>query len=233
MEQYFTLDNASKKFGINISSFRKLLKNYSDIKDAHVKKLRLEGDKKKKMYISKKGMVLLANAKSDERNKTSKSALNASLKVNKMEIAEKAIAYDKLMNPSNKELLPAQALLQSVQLMVQMEGKVQDLSNQVRELKQGSEEAQQKLFALPESDVEPKEISIRSRIRQRVNKYARAQKVSYSDIWHRLYSELYYRYNVNVTVKAKNRGIMALDIVEEEGMMNDLWSISCSMLKIN
>jgi len=225
MKDWYSYQEAAKEFGICQSSISKLFKQYPDIKEKYVKKYKFEGCRLRN-NISKEGMIVIANVKNPFNGNqfVEKSEVSAHLPKAKQKLAEKAI--------EKSELSPAQALLQSVQIMVGLESKVKDLTEEVQKLRSGQDSARRNLLELPEPHIEAKEASSRSRVRQRVNTYSRAMGVDYSDIWNKLYNEIYYRHGINVSIQARNKNCSALDIIEEKELMEELWSIACSMLKI-
>ena len=91
MKNYYNIKEASKYFNIDTSSFRKLLNRHKEIKQKYVSKRRHEGDSRAIQYISKDGMIELANVKNVKR------VTMTSLTEGKKMLVEKALAYDKLV----------------------------------------------------------------------------------------------------------------------------------------
>ena len=72
----------------------------------------------------------------------------------------------------------------------------------------------------------------RSALRELVNKYAHEKtKDNYSEAWRDLYTEIYYRLHINVTTRAKNEGIKAIDYLDREGMISDAMAIMRELLR--
>jgi len=66
-------------------------------------------------------------------------------------------------------------------------------------------------------------------IRERINVYAVTTGLEHRELWKKLYHEFFYRYETNLPLRAKNRNLSALDVAEEEGMLQDLFDLASQL----
>lgn len=85
-------------------------------------------------------------------------------------------------------------------------------------------------FALPAPTVIAPQISDRDKVREIVFDYSQSQEMPIEHVWTHLYAQFYYRCKVNVTARAKRTKKRKLDIIEELGLMPQLYAIACEIL---
>lgn len=132
----------------------------------------------------------------------------------------------------------AEWLLVTAQRMVDNEKRLKKLEEEQRKIKEEQEENRQRaieaaevLGVLPQSEVKALKPSDRAAINQLVRAYATNNNTSYTNIWSKLYQELYYRYSYDAKARAKNSKNSALDCVERDGHMANLYAIASEILK--
>lgn len=76
------------------------------------------------------------------------------------------------------------------------------------------------------------QISDRENLNRIIRQYAKDQGISHSVVWGTLYSELYYRLNVNVRLRAENRNIPVIEYIDQEGLMPETLSIALEMFGV-
>ena len=83
---------------------------------------------------------------------------------------------------------------------------------------------------LPSPAEELPKMSQRDCIRSLVNKIARATSTNQSDIWHKVYNHLYYRYHISIrSYKKKYPEENNLDIAERNGLLPRIYTIVSNM----
>ena len=83
---------------------------------------------------------------------------------------------------------------------------------------------------LPSSAEELPKMSQRDCIRSLVNKIARATSTNQSNIWHKVYNHLYYRYHISIrSYKKKYPEENNLDIAERNGLLPRIYTIVSNM----
>lgn len=76
------------------------------------------------------------------------------------------------------------------------------------------------------------QISDRENLNRIIRQYAKDQGISHSVVWGTLYSELYYRLNVNVRLRAENRNIPVIEYIDQEGLMPETLSIALEVFGV-
>ena len=135
----------------------------------------------------------------------------------------------------NRETTPktqAQALLESVQLIVQIEQrqKQQELIQQQHEqritaIEIDKEIAQQELFALPFSDNPAPVFSTRAKINRIIRSTAKSKLLDPQGLWNEAYTQLYYRGSYDVRARVRHSGLTKLDQIERDGMIDIFFAI--------
>lgn len=92
------------------------------------------------------------------------------------------------------------------------------------------EERRISLEGLPSPTEELPKMSQRDCIRSLVNKIARATSTNQSNIWHKVYSHLYYRYHISIrSYKKKYPEENNLDVAERNGLLPRIYTIVSNM----
>lgn len=92
------------------------------------------------------------------------------------------------------------------------------------------EERRTSLEGLPSPTEELPKMSQRDCIRSLVNKIARATCTNQSNIWHKVYSHLYYRYHISIrSYKKKYPEENNLDVAERNGLLPRIYTIVSNM----
>lgn len=99
------------------------------------------------------------------------------------------------------------------------------LTNRVQRLEQIQEKKADLTKLLPE----PKKETLRMNLNKIVRSYSIKNNWDTSGVWNKLYQEFYYRYNVNLKVRARNCGMSKLDYAEKHGHMEDLLSLALEL----
>lgn len=73
--------------------------------------------------------------------------------------------------------------------------------------------------------------SDRAAFNQLVRDYAVKMNLNYNFVYGKIYSEMYYRLNVNVKTRAENVGVKPLDWIEANGYMTQALSIATEILR--
>ena len=138
-----------------------------------------------------------------------------------------------------KPLSQLEVLQMTVNQMVEQEHRlssverdVADTKKEIAEMKQERVENERLLLEaeIPENKVP--EVSMRNKIRKLVNQYAAATNTSQRDVWHKIYDNLYYAYNISInSYKEKCRS--KLDIAEKHGFLGKMFDIVSKMVRNN
>lgn len=150
------------------------------------------------------------------------------------------IECEKALKNQNGSLSELEILQKSVNALVEQERRVREIEkrtasveNKVAKIEQRHEEATRKLLALPLSEQAPPTKSLRSKINELARNYATASGLSYQDVWHKVYKELYYTYHVSINSYHKlNLKECKLDVAERNGLLDKVYTIISNLIRI-
>ena len=114
--------------------------------------------------------------------------------------------------------------------LCQQDSRLSQVENSLAVLTEERQTATRDLRALERAPEAAPPLSLRARVNQRVRAYCRARSADHREVWRKLYHEMYYRCQFNAQERARNAGKLALDVVEEEGLMPDLFAIASEVL---
>jgi len=208
-----SIDEAAKALDCSPNSLRKWLHLNPSIKDKYCLKAHYPNnlDGRIKTVISIEALPIIANMKNVS-GKDRKSAVTEHFKEGKRKIAEKAIDGAKIEDT-----------------LSQMQQAITLLANEIQTLKGNPKNP----LALTATTELPKEKSTRKLLNERLRKFAEENDLHYPVVWGKLYEEVYYRYSVNIRKRAKTRGISALDMLEEQGLMEEAFKIACYVFRLS
>lgn len=142
-----------------------------------------------------------------------------------------------------KQLSQAQLLLQSAQMLVDLENeqkalaqKMSSVESKLKSWEDERKEATEALLVTPylAEDATP-ELSkaqvLRQNIRRMVNDYANSTNIKQHDVWHDIYAKLYYQFGKSINSYKKSPADKSkLDIAERVGILPQIHSIISSMV---
>ena len=129
-------------------------------------------------------------------------------------------------------------LQMSINQLVEQERRLSSVERDIAETKKDIAEMKQERIEngklLLEAEVSGNkvpEISMRNKIRRLVNQYAAATNTSQRDIWHDIYQNLYYAYNISINSYKDKKSQSNLDIAEKHGFLGKMFDIVSKMVK--
>ena len=140
-----------------------------------------------------------------------------------------------------KPMTQAEILLAQAQFMVETERTLKkqeqaltEVKTELAQFKLTQSQAMEELTAIDTTTpVELKDKSTRSKISELVRSYCVSANVPFRDCWNKLYSEFYYIYHTDLKIRAKNKGLKPMDIAEQLGMLEQLWSVAVAVCTKN
>lgn len=145
---------------------------------------------------------------------------------------------EKMIRDSIKPKSQLEILQMSINQLVEQEHRLSSVERDVAETKKEIEEMKQERIEngklLLEAEVSGNkvpEISMRNKIRRLVNQYAAATNTSQRDIWHDIYQNLYYAYNISINSYKEKKSQSNLDIAEKHGFLGKMFDIVSKMVK--
>lgn len=148
---------------------------------------------------------------------------------NKMEVEIRSSVKPKsqleILQMSINQLVEQEHRLSSV------ERDVAETKKEIAEMKQERIENGKLLLEAEVSDNKVPEISMRNKIRRLVNQYSAATNICQRDIWHDIYNNLYYAYNISINNYKEKKTQSGLDIAEKHGFLGKIFDIVSKMVK--
>lgn len=125
----------------------------------------------------------------------------------------------------------AEMLLEQCKLMVEQEHCLQKVEQRLDRMDEERIENGKLLLEAEISENKVPEITMRNKIRRLVNQYAAATNTSQRDIWHDIYNNLYYAYNISINSYKEKKSQSNLDIAEKHGFLGKMYDIVSKMVK--
>lgn len=145
---------------------------------------------------------------------------------------------EKMIRDSIKPKSQLEILQMSINQLVEQEHRLSSVERDVAETKKEIEEMKQERIEngklLLEAEVSGNkvpEISMRNKIRRLVNQYAAAINTTQRDVWHNIYQNLYYAYNISINSYKDKKSQSNLDIAEKHGFLGKMFDIVSKMVK--
>lgn len=145
---------------------------------------------------------------------------------------------EKMIRDSIKPKSQLEILQISINQLVEQEHRLSSVERDVAETKKEIAEMKQERIEngklLLEAEVSGNkvpEISMRNKIRRLVNQYAAATNTTQRDVWHNIYQNLYYAYNISINSYKEKKSKNNLDIAEKHGFLGKMFDIVSKMVK--
>lgn len=132
----------------------------------------------------------------------------------------------KLGKPKPKTQI--ELIIESALVLQNHESRLSNLETKINNLEESKQEALLQLNYIERSTQEVPEISVKDKIRELVNSYAKSNNIPYSTVWKSMYEKLYYifHFSVNAHKKLHDKESL-LDICERKNQLDNLFAI-CS-----
>lgn len=154
-----------------------------------------------------------------------------------MAFKEKYIAafnqMERLIQESlSKPKSPSELFAMQVQVNLDFEKRVSNIEGKVAKIERMHDEATKQLFTLPLSENKMPEKSLKAKVNELVRSYAAANQLTYQDVWHKVYKELYYTYHISINSYRKIHSKESkLDVAERNGILDKIYTIISNMIR--
>ena len=156
----------------------------------------------------------------------------------KLEYIKAFNSMEAQIKASQKPKSQLEILQMSINHLVEQEHRLSSVERDVAETKKEIAEMKQEriengklLLEAEVSDNKVPEISMRNKIRRLVNQYSAATNTSQRDIWHDIYNNLYYAYNISINNYKEKKTQSGLDVAEKHGFLGKIFDIVSKMVK--
>lgn len=114
--------------------------------------------------------------------------------------------------------------------ITKVENDVSVIQVDVQELKSDRDEAKKQIAAIEQPKALAPEVPVRGKIQQMIASYVQEHSLTYPAVWGKLYSDFRCIYHKDLKALAKNRKMKPLDYAEQEGLLDDLYSVAYNMV---
>jgi Rha family phage regulatory protein len=149
----------------------------------------------------------------------------------KLEYIKAFNKMEAIIKEQTKPKSQAEMLLEQCKLMVEQEHRLQKVEQRLDKIDEERVENGKLLLEAEVSENKVPEITMRNKIRRLVNQYAAATNTSQKDIWHDIYNNLYYAYNISINSYKEKKSQSNLDIAEKHGFLGKMFYIVSKMVK--
>lgn len=146
-------------------------------------------------------------------------------------------AYIKAFNKMEEEIRTSikpksqlEILQLSINQLIEQEHRLTNVEQRLDNFEKERVENGKQLLQAELSENAVPEVSMRNKIRKLVNQYAIATNTNQRDVWHKIYDNLYYAYNISIN-SYKEKGGNKLDIAEKHGFLGKMFDIVSRMVK--
>lgn len=158
----------------------------------------------------------------------------------KLEYIKAFNSMEAQIKASQKPKSQLEILQMSINQLVEQEHRLSSVERDVAEAKKEIAEMKQErvengklLLEAEVSENKVPEVSMRNKIRRLVNQYAAATNTSQRDIWHLVYDNLLYAYDIAITRYNRKKGQSYLDVAEEHGFLGKIFDIVSKVVNTN
>jgi Rha family phage regulatory protein len=140
---------------------------------------------------------------------------------------------EKTIKDAQKPKSQLEILQISINQLVEQEHRLANVEHRLDIFEKEREENGKLLLQAELSSNDVPEVSMRNKIRKLVNQYAKATNTSQQDVWHKIYDNLYYAYNISVNSYKKEGKESKLDVAEKHGFLGKIFDIVSRMVRTN
>lgn len=141
-------------------------------------------------------------------------------------------AMEKALKEQAKPKSREELLVESAQLLLEQSKRIEKVESRLDAMEREREENTRQLLAAKVSEKELPTMRLRDNIRQLVNKYANARNISQSEVWHKVYDQLYYLFHISIRGYKKGKNESNLDVADRNGFLDKIYEIISSMVRL-
>lgn len=132
----------------------------------------------------------------------------------------------------NVAMSSAEMFAMQANINLEYERRLSSVENKLQKMEEQRIEDTNRLLSAPLSDERTPELSLKDNIRQLVNRYSNTTGISQRDVWHKVYSQLYYLYKISINAYKKiKKGETNLSVAERNGFLDKIYIIISNMVK--
>ena len=142
------------------------------------------------------------------------------------------IACEKKLKEQQKPMTSAQMFALQANINLEYENRISNVEKRLNAIEQERDENGKILLEVSVSSENLPEMTLRDKIRQLVNNYATASNTRQQDVWHKVYTQLYYLYHISIqNYKKIRRSESKLEIAERNHFLDKIYNIISNMVR--
>lgn len=140
-------------------------------------------------------------------------------------------SMEKQLREQQKPLTSAEMFALQANINLEYENRISKVEQRLNAIEQEREENGQRLLEASISSTPLPQLTLRDRVRQLVNQYSSANNMRQSDVWHKIYDQLYYLYHISIRAYKKKGGESNLDVAERNGFLDKMYNIISNLIR--
>lgn len=142
------------------------------------------------------------------------------------------IACEKKLKEQQKPMTSAQMFALQANINLEYENRISNVEKRLDAIEQERDENGKILLEVSVSSEQIPDMTLRDKIRQLVNNYASASNTRQQDVWHKVYTQLYYLYHISIqNYKKIRRNESKLEIAERNHFLDKIYNIISNMVR--
>lgn len=142
------------------------------------------------------------------------------------------IACEKELKEQQKPMTSAQMFALQANINLEYENRISNVEKRLDAIEQERDENGKILLEVSVSSEQIPDMTLRDKIRQLVNNYASASNTRQQDVWHKVYTQLYYLYHISIqNYKKIRRSESKLEIAERNHFLDKIYNIISNMVR--
>lgn len=136
-----------------------------------------------------------------------------------------------LREQQQKPLTSAEMFALQANINLEYENRISNVEQRLNAIEQEREENGQRLLEASISNTPLPQLTLRDQVRQLVNRYASSNNMKQSDVWHKIYDQLYYLYHISIRAYKKKSGESNLDVAERNCFLDKMYNIISNLIR--
>lgn len=204
-QEWLSVKEAAVLWGCSRSNMNKIILNNIDTYSSGIVIVSGKGRSGRQYRVNKQTLLIMRNVLN-----IGKGLTNSQLISGKKQIAEMAITGE----------------TNFITVITQLNKAVEQLTQDVKELKSEKQKHELSLELLPAPTREVPEMSTRAALNKHIRDAARRQNRAYNLVFNELYLQFYYRFRINLVGRATKTGMSIIEYAEQYDHIEDLYALA-------
>lgn len=141
-------------------------------------------------------------------------------------------SMEKALKEQVKPKSQLEILVESAQALLEQSKRLDKIESKLETIEREREENTKLLLSVSVSKNELPTQTLRDKIRELVNRYSTAMNINQSDVWHKIYKQLYYLFHISINnYKKLSKRESNLDVAERNKFLDKIYDIASNMVR--